>query len=80
MPWSVMLVVYTVGRWQSIRVLISSYKTLMVSAVMCSVPRSSRISRSASLQASSQLSSLSRSKCSRPSCAASAALLVYKTS
>ena len=41
--------------------------TLMVSWLMYSVPRSSRISRSASLQASSQGSSAARSKCSRPS-------------
>ena len=47
---------------------------------MNSVPRSSKISRSASLQADSQSSSLSRSKCSRLSWAASAAELVYSTS
>ena len=41
--------------------------TLMVSWLMYSVPRSSRISRSASLQASNQGSSAAWSKCSRPS-------------
>ena len=47
-----------VGRSVSMRVLISSYSTLMVSGVMYSVPRSSMISRSASWQAVSHSSPL----------------------